>query len=73
MTFIVKNNKIISKKLSKYFFEKYDINVLHRPSKLAIAEVAGMSAGRVILYGYVATEKNHTVEKRLPLYIHNFI
>ena len=53
---------MVSKKLSKSFFEKYNINALHRPSKLAIAEVAGMSAGRVILYCYVATEKNHTVQ-----------
>ena len=58
---MVKNNKMIKKKLNKNFFLKHSINALHRPTKLAIAEVADMSGGLDMLYSYVATEKDHTV------------
>ena len=59
---MVKNNKMINKKLIKNFFYKHSINALYRPSKLAIAEVASMLGGRDMLYSYVATEKDHTVQ-----------
>ena len=58
---MVKNNKMINKKLIKNFFYKHSINALYRPSKLAIAEVANMSGGQDILYHNVATETDHTV------------
>ena len=65
---MVKNNKMIKKKLIKNLFLKHSINALHRPTKLAIAEVANMSGGRDMLYSYVATEKDHTVYvNKLPI------
>ena len=38
------------------------MNAIKRPSKQAIAEVASMSGGQDILYSYVATESDHTVQ-----------
>ena len=52
---------MILKKCKYNFKKRYNINALHRPSKLAIAEVASMSGGRDILYHNVATETDHTV------------
>ena len=59
---MAKNKKIILKKFYSNFKKRYNINALHRPSKLAIAEVASMSEGQDILYHNVATETDHTVQ-----------
>ena len=56
-----KEQKIVLKKFNSNFKKRYNINALHRPSKLAIAEVASMSEGQDILYHNVATETDHTV------------
>ena len=64
---MVKNKKMILKKCNCNFKKRYNINALHRPSKLAIAEVASMSGGRDILYHNVATETDHTVVVLLVL------
>ena len=53
---------MIAKKFKEHFEKSLNMNAMKIPSKQAIVEIASMSGDQDILYSYVATENDNTIE-----------